>query len=814
MEKKNIKYYVGLVLSIIIIIAALIPTTSTNINATSATTYTMTRNADGQYIRCQDGYLPQTTYDRIGLNSPQDMVIDEVYEGNKLVEYGYILNQGDLNNGPFILQFRLDDVVNTVKKIDLVGTLKYINTPTGLWIQTTTVNGVTRKEMYIADGSASYKEVIKATSEDEAFLLSDYEYTYNGLIYRIQFDETGRQLLLDQYDIIHEPTQEDSKSDYSMYELKTFPSLSDFDNYQIIPTASNFKSEEKDLNGTVISYNRIVCRVGEHCEDRIVPLGQYVMKTASFGQSTFKPVKVAVDKSGNMFIASSGTSSGMIQMSYVGEFISFFVVNKVSYDFLYHIIKQFGTKEQLDKLIIDKPQPFSNVFVDHNNLVYSLTTESTLIFDKYSTSGSSVLEYTLTSDGTAQVTDSYVTKDGLIFIACKTGTIYVCEPTGRIIFYFGFTGNNTTSSIIGFFKNLTTITVDRNNNIWVADATSNYLQTFTPTNYTNSIYNAITSFNNHDYEQSRKSWEEVLKYDSLSVLANDGLGKAYYYDLDFESSLEYFTTSKNRSLYSNVFWELRNDFLQQNLLYVFLGLIGIIVVIYGVKILFKKNKKCKEFKEKTKKVSEKRWFKDLTVGFRLIKKPNDTFYELKTKKRGSILGATIYYILAIIAIILNTYCYALPFQIINANTLNPSIVLFLSIGIIGVFILCNYLVSAINDGEGTFADIYKFTGYSLLPIIIFLPIAVLVSYGLTLNEQVVITLLKGAAFWGSGIILVLGILEVHNYTFSQTVKNIVLTIVFMVLFIIICAIVVVMLDQIATFIEQIWREVKLRANWY
>ena len=200
MEKKNIKYYVGLVLSIIIIIAALIPTTSTNINATSATTYTMTRNADGQYIRCQDGYLPQTTYDRIGLNSPQDMVIDEVYEGNKLVEYGYILNQGDLNNGPFILQFRLDDVVNTVKKIDLVGTLKYINTPTGLWIQTTTVNGVTRKEMYIADGSASYKEVIKATSEDEAFLLSDYEYTYNGLIYRIQFDETGRQLLLDQYE--------------------------------------------------------------------------------------------------------------------------------------------------------------------------------------------------------------------------------------------------------------------------------------------------------------------------------------------------------------------------------------------------------------------------------------------------------------------------------------------------------------------------------------------------------------------------------------------------------------------------------------
>ena len=541
------------------------------------------------------------------------------------------------------------------------------------------------------------------------------------------------------------------------------------------------------------------------------------MKTPSFGQSTiFSPSKVAVDSSGNIFIASKGTDAGMIQMSYSGEFISFFVVNAVAYNWMYQFIKNYGTDEQLDKLEITKPAQFTNLFVDHNDLVYSVSSGHTLIFDKYSTGGKSILEYQIGANGAVDVSDSFVTKDGLIFLVLKSGPIYVCAPTGQIIFYFGFAHSDKVQSpnIVGFFKNLTSIVVDSKNRIWVVDADSNYLQTFVPTEYSKSIFNAIVSYNNHDYEQSRKSWEEVLQYDSLSVLANDGLGKAYYYDLDFENSLEYFTVSKNRTLYSNVFWELRNDYLQENLANIMLVLIGVIAVLVGLRVAFKKVKKLADFKAKVATIKKKRWFIDLFVGFRLIKKPNDTFYEIKNGRMGSVWGATVYYILAIVAFLLNTYCYALPFQYLTANQLNPSTVLFAMVIILAVFILCNYLVSAINDGEGTFKDIYKFTGYSLLPMIICLPIAVGISYGLTLNEQVVITIFQAIGFWGSGIILVIGILETHNYTFSQTIKNIILTIIFMVLFLIICVVVIVMLDQIKTLIETIWKEVKLRAGWY
>lgn len=812
MKTSKLKSILGVILCVTLSAAACLTNTNKNVvNAAQSTTYTKTINADGQYIKCQDGYHPDATYDRLGLISPRDMVIDEVIENGNKVEYGYILNAGDSQTKPFILRVNLDNINDNPVKIDIGNTLPNMTeSASGLWIRTTTVRGVTRKEMYITDTSAKYYETIKANEIEKSLLLGDYVQEYTGLIYRVPFNDNN-EIQLDDYYIIHQPMQEVDRT-YSSYELITVPTEKDLEGYQVIPTNSNFKDTNEDK-----SINRIVCRIGQECDNPIAPLGVYKTKTPAFGEKTdFRPDKIAVDSSGNVFVASTSTTAGMIQLTYTGEFVSFFVVNTVPYDFLYQLVKNYGTKEQLAKLTVSTPAAFSNVFIDKDNLVYSVSTGNTLVFNKYSTGGSSILETTVSLTEN-DITDSYVTKDGLIFLAQKGGIIYVLTPGGKTIFFFGTNNTQVGSSsnnFVGFFKEMSSIVVDSKNRIWATDAKENFLQSFKPTTYANNIFNAITSFNNHDYEASRKAWEEVLKNDSLSVLANDGLGKAYYYDLDFKNSLKYFSTSKNRALYSNVFWELRNDYLQANLTTIILIAIGVICFIVLIKYLSNRIKKLYELKQKLKKIKDTRVFKDLTVGFRMIKKPADTFYELKVKRRGSIIGATIHYILAIIAFLLNTYSYALPFQYITAVSLNPSSVFVAVVAVLGVFVLCNYLVSAINDGEGTFADIYKFTGYSLLPMIICLPIAVGISYGLTLNEEVIISILKILGFWGSGLLLVIGILETHNYTFGQTVKNIILTIIFMVLFFIICVVVFVMFDQIKSFIETFWKEVKLRAGWY
>ena len=813
MKRNNIKYYLGLALSLLVIGAAAIKLTTSVVEATSATTYTYTYNADNINVKCQDGYLPETTYDRIGLVDPQDMVIDTYIEDGKEVEYGYILNKNKDAKEPFILQFRLDDLDNSEAKVNkyyLKNYLDYVENPTGLWINNVTVNGITTKELYIADGGATFKVSYEPNEQEKELGLGTYTQTYNGLIYRIPF-ANNTQLDFANYDYITEPMQEAPRDDYDQYELVETLNLETISDRMIIQTSSNFESETKDTSGNTI-YRRVVCKLDAECEPRIVPLGQYMMRTPSFGQNTvFNPVNVAVDTSGNIFVASSGTSAGMIQLSYNGEFVSFFVVNKTTYDALYQFIRKYGTKEQLEMLTADQPPSFSNVFVDNQNLVYSVTPSGSVVFDKYSTAGSSILNNKITITGDTP-TDAYICDDGLMFLSTSGGGIIVLEPSGSYVFYFGF--SESTQNILGFFKSLPAITVDSNKRIWALDGDNNYLQTFTPTEYATKIFEAIIAFSNHEFEKSRSAWEEVLAYDSLSVLANDGLGKAFYYDHDFEHSLQYFSTSKNRALYSNVFWELRNDYLQRNLATIFITLASVIVVLIALVIVLKRVKKLAFVRGGITKITASRVFKDLTVGFRMIKKPNDTFYELKTHKRGSVFGATIYLVLGIFAIVFYRYGKALPFQYVSINLSSPSFIILGLIAVIAIFMLCNYLVSAINDGEGKFVDIYKFTGYCMLPLIICLPLAVGISYGLTLNEQVIITILTSLGWWGSGLLLVIGILETHNYTFGKTVKNIILTIVFMVLFIIIVLVVMVMLDQISTFIETIWKEVKLRAGWY
>ena len=747
------------------------------VEASTATFYTKTINADGQFVNAPDAYTPASTYDTIGLNNPQDMFIDQEVVDGKTVDIAYILNQGD--GSPFLIRMNLsaENPQDTVEKIPLNYAAKNL-APTGLWIQE--ING--EKLLYVCDAKANYYDELLEIKNPEADkdpnAPKEINYTFTGFIF-------------------------------------------------VTPL-------EKILNR---EYDKI-----KYITEPMVSKGGYLIeRSPSFGDNSltkFDPQKIAVDAEGKIYVASPATSSGMILLSnsylnndhtglgngldlkIFSEFISFFTVNNVQYSMLYYLVKTFGTKKQLEQIEIPVPVGFNNVFVDSQNIVYSMTTKANSMsgeqqtypsMTKHKTDGSAIYNYM--ANWPLEYTDVSVTKDGIVFMAEKNGIIVVLGPSGDFIFLFGSDELNQ-PDIVGFFSNLIAVGVDSNNQIWALDQERNLIQSLKPTNYTNAIFEAMVSFENHEYERSRKAWEKVLEQDALSVFANDGLGKAYYYDLDFEEAAKYFSISKNRNLYSEAFWEIRNSWMQDNLSIMLVIIAGAVVVLIVLIYLFKTIPSLVKIKKKVGKVKEKRFFKDLTVGFRLIRKPVDTFYELKTNRRGSVLGATIYYVLGLVIFTWYMYGKALPFQLFNENTLNASIVIFGYIAVLMIFVLCNYLVSAIKNGEGTFKSIYKFTGYSLLPLIICLPIATGLSYILTLTEQIIMDLLFQLALWGSIFLIIVGILETHNYTFKQTFWNVILTIIFMVLFVIVCLTVLLMFDQVATLIESIIKEVKLRAGWY
>lgn len=733
------------------------------VQASTATVYTQTQNADGFFVNAPDAYEPGSTYDTIGLNNPQDIFIDTEEVNGQTIDYAYILNSVGADS--FLLKINLsaENPQASVENIPL--NFSALNTPTGLWIQE--IEGI--KYLYIADAKATHSEErYRESYIDENGQEKDRAYTFTGFIYVAPLDN------LSQYKVITEP---------------------------MVLQANNF-----------------------------------VERAPSFGSddlTKFDPQKIAVDQEGKIYVASPATSSGMILLSnsyldsdnvgldqkVFSEFISFFAVNNVRYSLLYYLVRTFGTDEQLSQIDIPIPAGFTNVYIDSQNIVYSMTTKAESIKDdtsypsmtKHKTDGSTI--YNFFSTTIVEYTDIVVTSDGITFMSDQNGMIVVLGPQGEFIYMFGSNEPNQ-PEIVGFFSNLIAIGIDSSYRIWAVDQERNLIQSFNPTNYSQAIFRAMISFENHQYEESRQAWEEVLQYDELSVFANDGLGKAYYYDLDFEEAARYFSISKNRTLYSEAFWEIRNTWLQDNLPVVIVIAVAAIAIIVILYYLFKTVPAMVRFKKNVKKVKEKRFIKDLLVGFRVIRHPVDTFYEIKTNRRGSVLGATIYYLLGLVIFVWYMYGKALPFQYFNENTLNSSIVIFGYILVLFIFVLCNYLVSAIKNGEGTFKNIYKFTGYSLLPLIICLPIAVGLSYILTLTEQVIMDLLFQLALWGSIFYIIIGILETHNYTFRQTFWNVILTLIFMILFVIICLTVLLMFDQVSNLVDSIIKEVKLRAGWY
>lgn len=127
------------------------------------------------------------------------------------------------------------------------------------------------------------------------------------------------------------------------------------------------------------------------------------------------------------------------------------------------------------------------------------------------------------------------------------------------------------------------------------------------------------------------------------------------------------------------------------------------------------------------------------------------------------------------------------------------------------WVVMNYMVSTISDGEGKLSEVYIGTVYALSPYLIFaLPIA-LISNVLTYNEKFVydysMMLIQG---WSLLLVCIM-VKELHDYTFRQTVRNLFLTVFGIVLAALVIFLLVLLFNQEVEFIQTIIQEMRNRA---
>ncbi len=120
-----------------------------------------------------------------------------------------------------------------------------------------------------------------------------------------------------------------------------------------------------------------------------------------------------MDARENLYIISEGSVNGIVQMNTNGNFIGYFGANTASMSLKMILQRLFLTKEQLDQFIKNEAASPSNIAIDHQSLVYTITagTATNKAIRKFTVSGKNIFP---DSFGSTTFTDIHVGADGLM----------------------------------------------------------------------------------------------------------------------------------------------------------------------------------------------------------------------------------------------------------------------------------------------------------------------------------------------------------------------------------------------------------------
>ena len=532
----------------------------------------------------------------------------------------------------------------------------------------------------------------------------------------------------------------------------------------------------------------------------------YAPNSMAFGDTQFSPARIGVDPRGSMYIIGEGVYSGIIQLSGEGEFLGFFASNKTTLTLVQLLQNVFFTDRQREGLLDRLPLTFSNVFVDSRGIVYSVSMGQDVAREgqalkKHDMAGRNMLETWTTMSLTDVTVDQY----GNIFTTSLNGWIQVNAQDGEEIFFFG-AGHLSAEDIAGWYSNLISIAVSSQGHIWTLDGEKAFLQSYTPTEYTLSIYRAQRYFNEGHYRDAQIEWNNVLRFNQMSVLAHNGLGKAYLYQEEYEKAQYEFYVAGNREFYSQAFWETRNTWLLRNISIILI----VLVVFFGGLFIYNRVSHTYALKKNISiginKIKMLKYLENTLFSFSVARHPLDNFQMMKYNQKGSAAGAAVNFLFFFFAFMIYQTSKGFIIQMTEIEDMDFNVIIGGFFGIYILFIICNYLVTSINDGEGGLKDIFKLVSYSTLPVSITLIALSIVSHVITENEILLLNLMLFAGITWSIVLLWLGLQEVHSYSFSNTFKSLLFTAAFMLIALIVLFNMSILFNQFTQFIEAIVRE--------
>jgi tetratricopeptide (TPR) repeat protein len=286
----------------------------------------------------------------------------------------------------------------------------------------------------------------------------------------------------------------------------------------------------------------------------------------------FKPVKVAADEAGRIYILSEGQFFGLMQFDSDGNFLRYFGSNKVEvtpYVVLETFWKSILSEKQREGMAKLLPIEYSNLDIGQDGFIYTTTIvsqNSREEIKKLNPLGNNVLN---NEDGAMDFGDKELTvkqevkkdtsfvdltvhREGFIAGLDRTrGRVFEYDADGNPVAVFGAIGNQQ-----GTFQQPSAVAY-MGDSVLVLDAGKRNITSFKLTEYGELVHRATELYNQGHYEDAAMLWHKAAKSSIHNGIAYIGIAKALEKEERYDEALPYYKLGAERGGYSETFSQIR-----------------------------------------------------------------------------------------------------------------------------------------------------------------------------------------------------------------------------------------------------------------
>jgi sensor histidine kinase YesM len=214
------------------------------------------------------------------------------------------------------------------------------------------------------------------------------------------------------------------------------------------------------------------------------------------------------------------------------------------------------------------------------------------------------------------------------------------------------------------------------------------------------------------------------------------------------------------------------------------------------------------------KYAEKEWWLYLrdTLKYSLYVSthPLDGFWDLTHEGRGSIAAANVIVFVAVVVEVLRLTLTNFLFVSINMEFFNAIIVVMRVILPIFLWVVANWGLTTLMDGKGRMKDIYMAIAYALTPYVIINAIMIVLSQVITFEEGAVYWVLAGFAVLWTGMLILSGMMMIHDYSLTKAVFSSLLTVIGMGVMVFIFVVFFSLVSDAVAYFISLYKEILFR----